>query len=322
MADPYAARYQEAIGKDLLNAIIFSFAAVDMISPFNKINLAGYTYTKDRGYAMEQDLIRNTEGMLGGRLADYAADERSGAIPHMIINGAIVNDGRKLLISSQPVGYLTQPAYALADTVHPPIDAVDFAAFFHYQNPYNIRLVTALRMNATFPYVLPVVKLPSVPQMNIMDAGLRDNFGTEIASRWLYVFRDWINANTSEVIWLEIRDTREYDVLPSTEQNSLGAMLGDPLFVIQNKWEPFQSYFHSYAKEYVPELFEGRMRPITLQYVSRKPEKTAKLNFHLTRQEKEDLYEAVHQPGNKAGIDTLIKRICPPAGAPVPRPGG
>ena len=309
LKDPYAARYQDAIGKDLLNAIVFSFAAVDLISPFNKISLAGYEYTKDRGYAMEQDLIRNTEGMLGGRLADFAADESSGAIPQMIINGAIVNDGRKLLISTQPVTYLTQPAYALSDTTTPPIDGVDFAAFFHNQNPYNLRLATALRINATFPFVLPVVKLPSMPQMNVMDAGLRDNFGTEIASRWLYVFRDWINANTREVIWLQIRDTREHDVLPSSEQNNLGAMLGDPLFVIQNKWEPFQSYFQSYVKDYTPEFFNGRMRFVTLQYVSRKPDKTAKLNFHLTRQEKEDLYEAVHQGQNQAQIDTLMKHL-------------
>ncbi len=312
LANAYDPQYQEAMGKDLLNAIIFSFAAVDMISPFNKISLAGYTYTKDRGYAMEQELIRNTEGMLDGRLRDYSADEAKGAIPQLIVSGSIVNDGRKLLISSQPVAYLTQPRYALSDSLTPPIDAVDFAAFFQNQNPYNLRLATALRMNATFPYVLPVVKLPSVPQMNVMDAGLRDNFGAEIASRWLLVFREWLQANTSEVIWLQIRDTREHDVLPSSEQDNLGAMLGDPLFVIQNKWEPFQSHFQSYVKDYTPALFDGHMRYVTLEYVSRKPDKLAKLNFHLTQQEKEDLYEAVRQPRNRSGIDTLLRRVSAP----------
>lgn len=309
IADAYAPRYQEAIGKDLLNAIMFSFVSVDLISPFNKITLGPYSYTKDRGYAMEQEIIRNTEGALNGRLADYAADERAGIIPQMVVNSTIVNDGRKLLISAQPVGYLTQPAYALSDTATPPIDAIDFATFFARQNPYNMRLATALRMNATFPYILPVVKMPCAPQMNVMDAGLRDNFGVEAASRWLYVFRDWINANTREVIWLQIRDTREYDVLPSTEQNNLGAMLGDPLFVIQNKWEPFQSHFQSYVKDYTPALFSGKMRFVTLQYVSRKPEKTAKLNFHLTQQEKEDLHAAISMPRNRSLVDSLVQHI-------------
>lgn len=305
----YAARYQEAIGKDLFNAIIFSFVSVDLISPFNKVSLGPYSYTKDRGYAMEQDLIRNTEGALGGRLGDYAVDERNGLVPHMIVNGSIVNDGRKLLMSAQPVGYLTRPFYALSDTSTPQIDAVDFATLFAQQNPYNLRIATALRMNATFPFVLPVVKLPSKPIMNVMDAGLRDNFGTEVGSRWLYVFKDWLKQNTREIIWLQIRDTREHDILPPSTQEKLGAMLGDPLFVIQNKWEPFQSHAQSYIKDLAPEAFGGKLRFVTLQYVARRPDKIAKLNFHLTQQEKEDLYHAVYQPRNKAEIDTLVKLL-------------
>ena len=83
-------------------------------------------------------------------------------------------------------------------------------------------------------------------------------------------------------------------------------MLGDPLFVIQNKWEPFQSHFQSYVKDYTPEFFNGHMRFVTLQYVSRKVDKTAKLNFHLTQHEKDDLYEAINQPRNRAQIDTLL----------------
>jgi hypothetical protein len=67
--DLYNIKYQENIGKDLLNAIIFSFASVDFISPFNKITVAGHTYTKDRGYAMEQEMIRNTMVCWTGKLA-------------------------------------------------------------------------------------------------------------------------------------------------------------------------------------------------------------------------------------------------------------
>ncbi len=307
--DAYAARFQENIGKDLLNAIIFSLASGDLISPFNKIKVAGYSYSKDRGYAMEQEYLRNTEGLLDKNLGDFTAAEASGSIPAMIINSTIVNDGRKLLMAAQPVSYLTQPAYALKDSYTPPIDAVDFVTFFKNQDPYNLRLATALRMNATFPYVLPVVKLPSEPAMNIMDAGLRDNFGTEVASRYLYVFRDWLKANTREVVWLQIRDTREYEVFPSSGQENVGAMLADPLFVIHNKWEPFQSYNQGYIKDYAPYFLDGRLRFLTLQYIPQKKDKVASLNFHLTRQEKEDLYKAIYNPYNQAVVDTLVRLL-------------
>ncbi len=304
--DVYAGRYQENIGKDLLNSIIFSLASVDLISPFRRITIDGRHYSKDRGYAMEQEYLYNTEGLLDQKLGDYTATEASGTIPAMIISSTIINDGRKLMIAAQPVGYLTQPAYALSDTVTPPIDAIDFATFFKNQDPYNLRLVTALRMNATFPYVLPVVKLPSKPQMNVMDAGLRDNFGTEVASRYLYVFRDWIKANTRGVIWLQIRDTREYEVFPSSEQANIGSMLADPLFVIHNKWEPFQSYNQGYIKDYAPYFLDGHLRFLTLQYIPEKKDKVASLNFHLTRQEKEDLYKTINNPYNQAVVDTLL----------------
>ena len=305
---PYDPKYQENTARDLLNAILFSFASVDLISPFNKISIAGYSYSKDRGYAMEQEMIRNTEGLLDRKLGHYKTLEVNGSIPQMVINGTIVNDGRKLLISSQPVSYLTQPTYALKDSFNPPIDAVDFATFFANQNPYNLRLTTALRMTATFPYVLPVVKLPSQPKMNIMDAGLRDNFGLEVAVRFLYVYKDWIEKNTSKVIFLEVRDTREYEVFPSTEQSSLSEMIIDPATVIQTKWEPFQSYTHSYLKDMMPSLFNN-IHFVTMTYIPKEPSRSAALNFHVTEKEKEDLSEAIYHPQNQAATNKFLQLL-------------
>lgn len=306
--DVYNPKFQNNIGKDLLNAIIFSFASVDLISPFNKISIAGHSYLKDRGYAMEQELIRNTDGVLDQKIGDYQQAEAQGIIPQMIVNGTIINDGRRLLISSQPVTYLTQAKYALSDSVNPPIDAVDFAAFFSKQNPYNLRLTTALRMNATFPYVLPVVRLPSKPQINVMDAGLRDNFGVEVATRYLYVFKDWIEKNAGNVIFLTIRDTREYRVFQPTDQNSLGSMAADPLFVIQDKWEPFQSYNHSYIKDILPSTI-NKIHFINLSYIPKEKDKIASLNFHITQREKQDLYQSIYQEQNQAAVKEFLKLL-------------
>ena len=72
--------------------------------------------------------------------------------------------------------------------------------FFAKQDPYSIRMLTALRMNATFPIVLPNVWLPSEPVIDVMDAGLRDNYGQETTLRFLSSFDDWIKENTSGVL--------------------------------------------------------------------------------------------------------------------------
>src|SRR5690606_2318398 len=122
-----------------------------------------------------------TEGVLDKKLGDYKQKEADGLLPLSIINGTIINDGRRLMMAAQPLGYLTQSEYSVHNSGLQAIDAVDFATFFKEQNPYNLRLTTALRMTATFPYIPPVVRLPSQPVMNVMDAGLRDNFGVELS---------------------------------------------------------------------------------------------------------------------------------------------
>lgn len=306
LPEKYARQYRDNAGKDLLNAIIFSFASVDLISPFNKTSISGYSYTRDRGYAMEQELMRNTDSVLDKSIGYYKDREAEGKIPQLIINGTIVNDGRKLIICNQPVSYLAQPEYSLRDP-DPPIDGVDFAAFFKDNNPYNLRLTSALRMNSTFPFVLPVIRMPSAPAINIMDAGLRDNFGVELATRYLFTMRGWLDSNIKNIILLEVRDSREFDVSAQSNQTSLGGMLADPLFVIQNKWEPIQSYKHSFMKEYAKFFLKGKLHRIMLTYVPAKQNNSAALNFHLTHKEKEDLYQSIYNWQNRREIDSLVK---------------
>lgn len=300
----YNSKYQENVGKDLLNAIVFSMVSVDFISVFNNIKIGNYTYSKDRAYAMEEELIRNTEGMLGYKLGDFTPIEAAGITPALIVNATIVNDGRRLIMGAQPASYLCQPANTLRSP-HAPIDAVDFATFFAKQDPYKLRIATALRMNATFPYVLPVAKLPSLPEMNVMDAGLRDNFGTEVVSRFLYVFREWIQAHTRKVIWLEIRDTRDYEVYPSSQQDDLGEMITAPATVIQNKWQPFQSYYQGYMKDLTGSFLGDKFHFVSLQYTPEVGKKTAALNFHLTENEKSSIYNAVYVQSNQSAMDSL-----------------
>lgn len=307
--DPYKNEYQQNMAKDLLNSIIFSLASVDMISPFNKISLAGYSYTKDRGYAMEQEMIRNTEGVLDKKIGDYKRKEAEGKVPMAIVNGTIINDGRRLMMAAQPLGYLTQSEYDITNTTNPAIDAVDFAALFSEQNPYNLRLSTALRMTATFPYILPVVRLPSQPVMNIMDAGLRDNFGTELSNRYLHTMREWIKENTSGVIMLQIRDTRQFEIFPPSDMNTLGKMLADPLFVIQNKWEPFQSYSQGYTRDYLKEYMGNQLQYVTLQYIPEDNKKVAALNFHVTAKEQEDLLKSIYHNDNNNEIKKLLQLL-------------
>jgi hypothetical protein len=302
---PYSPMYQQMVGKDLLNAVIFSLACVDIISPFNKITVAGRRYSKDRGYAFDRELASNSDGLLDYRLKDYKALEANATSPMLMVNGTVINDARRLMISPQPIGYLTRSVNSLGNP-SPQIDAVDFAAFFKDQDPYNLQIMSALRMSATFPIVLPVVKMPSKPQMNIMDAGLRDNFGTESSMRYLCTFRDWMDKNAGKVILIQIRDTRANEPSEPDEENSMSTMILDPLFAIQQKWSGFQTYYQSYLNDYVSASFPpGKYQRITLQYVPQNKDRSAALNFHLSSREKDDLMQSVFNADNQKGFELL-----------------
>jgi hypothetical protein len=305
----YSPYYQNLVGKDLLNAVIFSLACVDVISPFNKITVAGRRYSKDRGYAFDKELATNSEGLLDYRLKDYQALESDAVAPLLLINGTIVNDGRRLLISPQPIGYLTRSMNSLGKT-DPIIDAVDYAHFFEKQDPLNLQVMSALRMSATFPIVLPVVKMPSSPEMNVMDAGLRDNFGVESSMRYISTFRDWMNENVGEIIFLQIRDTRQYEPSQANDENSMSGMMLDPMFAIQQKWSAFQTYHQSYLEDFVIDCFPtGKFKKITLQYIPQDEEKTAALNFHLTGREKSDLMQSIFNADNQKGFAELAELL-------------
>ena len=106
----------------------------------------------------------------------------------------------------------------------------------------NLRLLTALRMNATFPYVLPNVWLPTKPVVDVMDAGFRDNFGEQTAIRFLNVFREWILKNTGGVVLIQIRDRKTGGWENPYESKDITEIFTKPLLLLQYNWYKMQEY--------------------------------------------------------------------------------
>ncbi|GAC1439538.1 MAG: hypothetical protein NVSMB63_04920 [Sediminibacterium sp.] len=301
--------YVDDISKDLLSPLFSSFVSRDIMGPVQKFKANGFEYPKDRGYAFEQKLNENTHGILNKRLKDYESDEANALIPLMFFNSVISRDGRKMVIATQPARFLMRPA---ADTNHiTPFDpdAVDFNSFFARQDALNIGILSALRMNATFPYVLPSVWLPTEPIVDVMDAGLRDNFGQETALRFIDVFKDWLKENTSKVVLLQLRDRSIGDWEKPYEGSSLLSMLTRPFLLLQNNWYKLQDYYQHDQLEYMFEAYGSPFYRICFQYVPVNKEAAASLSFHLTAEEKRDIRLALNNSMNKKSLDQLQKLL-------------
>jgi hypothetical protein len=301
LPDLYSAMYSDNIAKDLLNPLFSSMVARDIFSPAQKFTVGKYKYVKDRGYAFEQKLNRNSGNILYKQLKDYSNAEKSADIPLMIFNSTINRDGRKMMVSTQPISFMMKPMVYAGDLQASP-DAVDFGAMFAKQYPLNIRLLTALRMNASFPYVLPNVWLPSNPVIDVMDAGLKDNYGQETTLRFIENFKDWLQANTSKIIILQIRDRSQDNWQQPFETGAVTDFLIKPGTMLQHNWYKMQDFSETDQFSYLQAGFDSAMQRISFMYAPETEEKGAALNFHLTAREKQAVKESFNSTYNQASL--------------------
>ena len=300
--------YITDITQDLLNPVFTSLVSRDIFSPAQKFSVGPYSYIKDRGYAFEQKLGENTGNILGQNIYNLAIDEKAANIPMIIFNTVITRDGRKMMISTQPLSFMMKPADNENDSTQNP-DAVDFSALFTKQNPYNLRVLTALRMNATFPFILPNVWLPTTPIIDVMDAGLRDNFGQETTLRFIDNFKEWIKENTSGVVILQLRDRIKDNWQQPLETGNITDIVIKPATMLQHNWYKLQDYFQADQFRYLKNDTGFKLNRLTFMYVPAKEDKTAALNFHLTAAEKNDVIASFNTSYNQQVLRQFLEII-------------
>lgn len=161
--------------------------------------------------------------------------EREGRVPSIVFSPMIAEDGRRLLISNQPLADLAthadtfplmaedigelktrlqRAADSQMDLELPTVastPAIEFFDMFESRDDKarnRLTLASAVRMSATFPYVTPSVVLPTDPPRHVVDAGYYDNFGVNLAARWIAANAEWIEQNTAGILLVQIRAFR------------------------------------------------------------------------------------------------------------------
>ncbi len=300
-------RYAEKIGADLLNPIAVSIAVNDWFVRFQRFRDGEFIYSKDRGYALERQLIINTDSVIDKRLGDYALPEAESKIPMMIFTPSIINDGRTLYISPQPVSHLTfnHPSVLKGQSLQ---TGVEFRRFFKAQQPDNVWFTSVLRMNASFPYICPSVTLPSEPEMEVMDAGFHDSYGTSTALRHLFAIRKWVEANTSGVILVQIRDSQKIEPVGDNPPRSLMSMLMNPLGHIYDNLFFMQDYTNDDLTVHAQEWLNADLEVVDLELL-RSSEDMISLSWHLTGREKHLIKRSAYHPKNRKAMDRIVELL-------------
>ena len=289
------------MGNDLLNSLSFALVTNDLFLRRTHYEYQGKSYQADRGLVFENDLNDNTSGVLKKTLLDYEEAEKMSKIPLIVLSPTIVNDGRRLIIGSQPYGFLNGIDFENKD-IGP--ENIEFIKLFKNNDPMALSYLTALRLNATFPYVLPMVNLPTSPEIVAMDAGIRDNYGIKTTMRYIEAFQEWLAVNTSGVVLVEIRDiSKDYDI---------GAK--KTLSIKDRLMQPVGNFYGNYlhAQEYnASELFDfankSKVKIDKISFLLRKnPQDQISLSWHLTEIEKYKIKNTFENTTNQKELVKLI----------------
>jgi hypothetical protein len=291
--DLYSRQHIYDASKDLLNPISFTIVTNDLFLPWATFEEGGFRYKKDRGYIFEKTMNENTYYRLDKTIGDYAGPEQEAQIPLVFITPAIVNDGRRMVISAQPVSYMMMEPAGVDVPNALQVDAVDFGRLFEAQGAQNLRFTTALRMNATYPYVLPNVYLPSEPAIEVLDAGFRDNFGLKSATRFVHVFKDWIKENTGGVVFVVVRAFDRQRSIEASDKRGIFETFLNPL-EIAFKVMSLQDYEHDSNLGFVYEMLgKENFDIVRFTYQPSEALKDSPISFYLTERERKDVIRAI-----------------------------
>ena len=292
--------FKSCLSKDLLNRLSFSASTSDLFMRYKELTYNGKKYTQERGSEFEAELHQNLQNYLEHPLGYYEKYEQSSSIPLMIFSPTIVNDGRRMLISAQNLSFM------IGNNLNTSYENIDFQSFFKKNNPNEIRFSSVLRASATFPMIMPMMAMPTTPEIQLMDAGIRDNYGGKVSIDYLFALNDWILKNTSGVIILEIRDTKRIMSNEKYKEVSLMDKLFLPFGNLLTNFTRTQDLDQEQLIKLCKNSFDFPVDKITFNLREDYNERIS-LSWHLTKREKQKIEAAFSSLENQIALKKLDK---------------
>lgn len=292
--------FENQISADILNPLAFSWVVNDFFLRFRKLEYKGRFYPKDRGYAFEERLIANTKGIFDFSISKNDPFVQNGDIPEMFFAPTVVNDSRRMLFANSNLAYLTK-SNSVFKTRN---SLIDFRQSFKSCQADSLRFASVLRMNATFPYVLPNVSLPTQPEVEVMDAGLRDNFGASLTLQYLNALQEFLDSNVEEVIWIKIIDNADEITVGTSAKNSLSKSLTSPIGSVYQNLFNTQRLLQEENWALLSPRLKSKIKVVEFRLPFDNPNEVP-LSWHLSAKSKKKIIEALKEEDNKMAVKYL-----------------
>ena len=297
-------RMKADISKDVLNPILLSIASTDLFFQLGRFEYGGIQYPRDRAYRFEKQLLENTGYGLDKPLSAYREAERNAEIPMVILYPTIINDGRKLLVSPLDMAFMTDLPGVDDNAITHQHEIVEYRKLIGSNRADKTRYMSLVRASATFPYILPQVTVPTTPPIQLMDAGIRDNFGSTISYRFISAMRDWIEENTSGVLILQLRDQNK-NIIEKNNAQDLLSRLTSPLGNVYGNFLKSQDFVNDELFASTSSWLGVPLDLIDIQ-MARPGEKNVSMSWHLTALEKETIAKSLENEENQASLRRVM----------------
>jgi len=299
-------RYLENASKELLNGLATAITTRDIFFKYSKFEYNGRYYLKDRSHAFELQWHRNTDFITEKTLEAYEADERSAKIPVMVFSPTLINDGRRLLISSVETGFYQSAYQVNVDDYTAGVEDLEYSILMGEFDHEKTRFSSVLRMSATFPYILPMTRLPGNLDYHVMDAGIRDNQGTKTTLKFLFAFEDWIAKNTSGVLIVRVRDVMRHSTKNTDSNFGILDKLFLPLGNMLSNLLTLQDYEQDDQLSLVTDNYKVPINVISFDLQETKNNNIA-LSFRLTNYEKRKVKNTLKAERNQKSFYNVLR---------------
>ncbi len=287
-------KYLKKLSEDILNPVMFGLSMSDIFMPYRTFKFGKHRYIKNRAYLFEHTFNLHTDNALNKPLAFYKTYEQNAQIPILIVSPTILNIGTRLIISPLNLSFLTK------HQVRKKVKNIEFRTVYKDFDADSLNFLTAIRMNASFPYVTPTVTLPGKPKIKIMDAGLNDNYGFMTAFDFVMEFKDWIKTNTKGLIFINIC---ENEIVNYNDRSTLFHTFFEPALSLYNDWDIIENFNYHDAIDKLNQVFNSRFHLIELTFGTKK--NIVSLSWHLTKREKHFLLSQIYTRENQKSLQTL-----------------
>ena len=165
----------------------------------------------NRGWALERrwaQPLTDQDASFKHTIREWARDARAGWRPVQVFNATQVETGRRFLISPMAFhGVAHDSGWTVSDSE--PWRSVNFIELY---GEWDIDVVTAARLSATFPFVTPVASpwepsgsLNRATAYHVADGGYFDNFGVMTAIDFVREILPVLRREGARVLFVEIR---------------------------------------------------------------------------------------------------------------------